>query len=165
MAVTRFLRIFFGLIASAMLMAGLGDVLLHGQLSVIPRTVFAGLIGVVIVFLLHGYLTARRRSELLDQQAGQLQATAASPMATTHSSNFSGSIHVRPSGGPLLPTCIPKAVRRCLAVLPALKPVVPACAMTSMCAPPMAGVGWPGKITRCATRSGASSKCRAPAAI
>src|SRR6201986_3340903 len=76
MAVTRFLRIFFGLIASAMLMAGLGDVLLHGQLSVIPRTVFAGLIGVVIVFLLHGYLTARRRPDLSENEAGQLQATA-----------------------------------------------------------------------------------------
>src|SRR5689334_14283278 len=71
MAVTRFLRIFFGLIASAMLVAGLGDVLLHGQLTLVPRPVFAALIGVVIVFILHGYLRARQRSELLDRQAAQ----------------------------------------------------------------------------------------------
>lgn len=76
MAVARFLRIFFGLIASAMLMAGLGDVLLHGQLTLVPRPVLAAFIGVVIVFILHGYLRARQRSELLDRQAAQLQGAA-----------------------------------------------------------------------------------------
>jgi PAS domain S-box-containing protein len=76
MAVTRFLRIFFGLIASAMLVAGLADVLLHGGLTLVPRPVFAALIGVVIVFILHGYLRARQRGELLDRQAAQLQAVA-----------------------------------------------------------------------------------------
>jgi PAS domain S-box-containing protein len=76
MAVARFLRIFFGLTASAMLMAGLSDVLLHDRLTLLPRPVFASLIGVVIVFILHGYLSARRRSELLDRQAAQLQAVA-----------------------------------------------------------------------------------------
>jgi len=76
MAVARFLRIFFGLIASAMLMAGISDVLLHGQLQLVPRPVFASIVGVVIVFILHTYLTARQRSELLDRQAAQLQAVA-----------------------------------------------------------------------------------------
>jgi PAS domain S-box-containing protein len=76
MAIARFLRIFFGLIASAMLVAGLGDVLLHDHLTLLPRPVFASLLGVVIVFVLHGYLSARRRSELLDRQAAQLQAVA-----------------------------------------------------------------------------------------
>jgi PAS domain S-box-containing protein len=76
MAVARFLRIFFGLLASAMFVAGLGDVLLHDRLTLLPRPVFASLIGVVIAFLLHGYLAARRRSELLDRQAAQLQAVA-----------------------------------------------------------------------------------------
>jgi len=76
MAVARFLRIFFGLIASAMLMVGLGDVLLHGQLEIVPRPVFASLVGVVIVFILHSYLSARRRSELLDRQAALLTAVA-----------------------------------------------------------------------------------------
>ncbi len=76
MAVTRFLRIFFGLIASAMFVVGLADVLLHGQLTLFPRPVFAALMSGVIAFILHGYLRARQRSELLDRQAAQLQAVA-----------------------------------------------------------------------------------------
>jgi PAS domain S-box-containing protein len=76
MAVVRFLRIFFGFLASAMLMAGLGDVLLHDRLTIVPRPIFASLTGVVIAFILHGYLRARQRSELLDRQAAQLQAVA-----------------------------------------------------------------------------------------
>ncbi len=73
---TRSLRIFFGFIASAMLLAGLGEVVLTGQLNLVPRPIFASLLGVVIAFLLHGYLEARRRSELLDRQAAQLKAVA-----------------------------------------------------------------------------------------
>src|SRR5882762_3212578 len=64
------------MIASAMLLAGLCDVVLHGRLGLMPQAVFAALLGVVIAFLLHGYLTARRRSELLDRQAAQLKAVA-----------------------------------------------------------------------------------------
>ncbi len=59
-----------------MLMAGFGDVLLHGRLELMPRPAFAALIAAVIAFLLHGYLLARRRSELLNRQAEQLQAVA-----------------------------------------------------------------------------------------
>jgi len=73
---TRGLRIFFGLVAFAMLVAGIGDVVLHGQLSLLPRPVFAALLGVSIMFLLHDYLLARRRSELLDRQAAQMKAVA-----------------------------------------------------------------------------------------
>jgi PAS domain S-box-containing protein len=76
MKIARFLRIFFGLVALAMLMAGLGEVLLRGQFTLMPRPAFAALIGVVIAFLLHGYLQARRRSELLDRQAAQMQVVA-----------------------------------------------------------------------------------------
>jgi PAS domain S-box-containing protein len=60
-----------------MLLAGLGDVLLHGQLTLIPRVVLAALLVAVIMFVLHGYFQARRRSELLDRQAAQLQIVAA----------------------------------------------------------------------------------------
>jgi PAS domain S-box-containing protein len=42
-----------------------------------PRPVFAALLGVSLVFLLHDYLLARRRSELLDRQAAQMKAVAA----------------------------------------------------------------------------------------
>jgi len=99
MAVARFLRIFFGLIASAMLVAGLGDVLLHGRLEIVPRPVFASLVGVVIVFILHGYLSARRRSELLDRQAalltavaGRLEMSLASSAATNAQLNQSDAV-------------------------------------------------------------------------
>ncbi len=60
-----------------MLVAGLGDVLLHGQLTLIPRPVLAALIVVVVSFVLHSFLQARRRGELLDRQAAQLQIVAA----------------------------------------------------------------------------------------
>ncbi len=59
-----------------MLVAGLGEVVLTGQLDLMPRPIFACLVGVVIAFLLHDYLQARRRSELLNRQAAQLQAVA-----------------------------------------------------------------------------------------
>jgi PAS domain S-box-containing protein len=59
-----------------MLLAGLCDVLLHGQLSLMPRPIFASLLGAVIVFLLHDYLQARQKSELLNRQAAQLKAVA-----------------------------------------------------------------------------------------
>jgi len=60
-----------------MLVAGLGDVLLHGQLTLLPRAVLAALIGVVVSFVLHSFFQARRRGELLDRQAAQLQTVAA----------------------------------------------------------------------------------------
>jgi len=72
----RGLRIFLGLIASAMLLAALCDVMLTGELTLVPRPVFDALLGVWLLFLLHAYLAARRRSELLDRQAVQLKAVA-----------------------------------------------------------------------------------------
>src|SRR6201999_4463076 len=63
-------------VACAMLLAGFGDVLLTGTLTLLPRPIFACLLGVAIAFLLHDYLQSRRRSELLNRQAEQLQAVA-----------------------------------------------------------------------------------------
>ena len=77
MKIARFLRIFFGLAASALFVACLSDVLLDGQLTLLPRPAFAALTGIVIAFLLHAYLLTRRHSELLDRQAAQMQAVAA----------------------------------------------------------------------------------------
>jgi len=76
LVLARSLRIIFGLIASVMLVAGLGDVLLHGQLTLLPRAVLAALIVVVVSFVLHSFLQARRREGLLDRQAAQLQTVA-----------------------------------------------------------------------------------------
>jgi hypothetical protein len=62
MTIARFLRIFFGAAASAMLVAGLGEVLLRGQLTLMPRSLLALLLGVVIAFVLQGSLRAMRFS-------------------------------------------------------------------------------------------------------
>ena len=72
----RWLRIFLGLVASTMLMAGLGDILLHDRLGLMPRPVFAALLGIVTIFLLHAFFLARQRSELLNRQAAQMKAVA-----------------------------------------------------------------------------------------
>jgi PAS domain S-box-containing protein len=73
----RVLRIVFGLAAMALLVAALGDIVLHGHLSVIPPGTFAALCAVVILYVLNELLATRSRSELADQQAAQLQAVAA----------------------------------------------------------------------------------------
>jgi PAS domain S-box-containing protein len=89
-AAVRIVRIFFGMIASVLLLAGLGDVLLHDRLSVMPPATFDALLAVVIVFVLHEFLIARERSELLDKQAVQLKAVAArleSSLATAAAMN------------------------------------------------------------------------------
>jgi len=59
-----------------MLLAALCDVMLTGELTLVPRPVFDTVLGVSILFLLHAYLGARRRGELLDRQAMQLKAVA-----------------------------------------------------------------------------------------
>ena len=73
----RVLRIVFGLAAMALLVAALGDIVLHGRLSVMPSGTFAALCAVAILYVLNELLATRSRSELADQQSAQLQAVAA----------------------------------------------------------------------------------------
>ena len=73
----RVLRIVFGVAAMALLVAALGDIVLHGRLGVMPPATFSALCAVVILYVLNELLVARARSELSDQQAAQLQAVAA----------------------------------------------------------------------------------------
>jgi PAS domain S-box-containing protein len=72
----RVIRILFGVIASAMLLAALGDVLLYGRLTWISPTAFGALLAVAIAFVLHAFFVARERSELLDKQAAELKSAA-----------------------------------------------------------------------------------------
>jgi len=75
--VLRVLRSVFGFAAMALLVAALGDVVLHGHLGVMLPSTFAALCAAVILYLLHGFILARTRSELADHQATQLQGVAA----------------------------------------------------------------------------------------
>jgi PAS domain S-box-containing protein len=47
---------------------------LHGRLSLMLPGTFAALVGVVIVYILHGLLTSRERSELADREAAQVKS-------------------------------------------------------------------------------------------
>jgi PAS domain S-box-containing protein len=72
----RVIRILFGVIASAMAMAALTDVLVTGRLTWISPLAFGALVAVLIAFVLHGFLIARERSTLLDRQAVELRSAA-----------------------------------------------------------------------------------------
>ncbi len=72
----RVLRAVFGLSALALLVAALGDVMLHGSLQVLSPLAFAALVGVVIAYVLHSFWVMRAQNELADRQAAQLKAVA-----------------------------------------------------------------------------------------
>jgi PAS domain S-box-containing protein len=65
------------LAALALLAAALGDVMLHGRLSLILPGTFAALVGVVIVYILHSLFVSRERSALADRQAAQIKSVVA----------------------------------------------------------------------------------------
>ena len=77
MTPARIFRIVLGLAALALLVAALGDVVLHGALTVMLPGTLTALVGVVIVYVLHGFRNARERSELADRQTAQLKVVAA----------------------------------------------------------------------------------------
>ena len=58
-------------------MAAVGDVVLHGRLSVMLPTTFAALVVVVISFVLHNLLVTREKSQSADRQAAQFKAVVA----------------------------------------------------------------------------------------
>jgi PAS domain S-box-containing protein len=62
------------LAALVLLVAALGDVVLHGRLSLMLPGTFAALVGVVIVYILHSLLISRERSEAADRQAAQFKS-------------------------------------------------------------------------------------------
>ena len=77
MTAARIFRVIFGLAALALLVAALGDVVLHRELTVMLPGTLTALVGVVIVYVLHSFRAARERSELADKQTAQLKVVAA----------------------------------------------------------------------------------------
>ncbi len=70
------IRILFGVIASVMALSALADILLFGRLTWISPFAFGALIAVLIAFVLHGFLVAKERSNLLKRQAAELRTAA-----------------------------------------------------------------------------------------
>ncbi|MDE2182587.1 MAG: response regulator [Alphaproteobacteria bacterium] len=70
----RIFRLVFGLAALALLLAALGDIVLHGRLSIMRPGTFFTLIGVSAIFILHNFLIARERSATAEREAAQYEA-------------------------------------------------------------------------------------------
>jgi PAS domain S-box-containing protein len=71
------LRTALGLLAFALLIVALGDVMVHDTITLMPPSLFAALVAIVLAFLLHEFVVARRRTELADRQAAQLKSAGA----------------------------------------------------------------------------------------
>jgi len=66
-----------GLIAIALLVVAFGDVVLHNGFTLIPPAAAAILVAIVVAFLLHEFMVARQRTEMLDRQTAQLRSASA----------------------------------------------------------------------------------------
>ncbi|MDB5739701.1 MAG: hypothetical protein JWP16_741, partial [Alphaproteobacteria bacterium] len=73
MSIARIIRIVFGTVAGAMLVASLADILWRGHLTLISPFSFGALLAVALAFLLDTVLRARERGEILGLQATQLK--------------------------------------------------------------------------------------------
>ncbi|MEI9990383.1 MAG: ATP-binding protein [Rhizomicrobium sp.] len=72
----RALRTSTGLIAFALLLVAFGDVVLHNRFTLMAPGWFAVLVAIVLSFLLHEFVVARQRTEILDRQAAQLKSAS-----------------------------------------------------------------------------------------
>jgi PAS domain S-box-containing protein len=72
----RIIRIVFGSVAGAMLIAAIADVVLYGKLTLISPFSFGALLAVALAFLLNNLLTSREREEILSRQTTQLKTIA-----------------------------------------------------------------------------------------
>ncbi len=70
----RTLRTVLGFIAFVMLVVAFGDVVLHNQFTLMAPWLFSVLVVIVLGFLLHEFIVARQRVEVLDRQAVQLKS-------------------------------------------------------------------------------------------
>ncbi|HEY4076613.1 MAG TPA: ATP-binding protein [Rhizomicrobium sp.] len=76
MMFARIIRIVFGAVAGAMLVAALADVAFWGRLTIITPFSFSALLAVALGFLLNNLLTVRERNEVLARQAAQSKTVA-----------------------------------------------------------------------------------------
>jgi PAS domain S-box-containing protein len=74
---TQIFRIVPGTAALALFVAGLGDVVLNGSLSLMPSLTFAALAGVVLLYVLGALVEARRNREYSERQTEQLKVATA----------------------------------------------------------------------------------------
>lgn len=76
MAAARIIRIVFGVLAGAMVILALGDVLIWGRLTVISPLSFGSLLAIALAFLAYHLISSRERERMLTQQAEQLKTIA-----------------------------------------------------------------------------------------
>ena len=76
LTVARVIRIVFGVLAGAMLLAALSDVMLMGHLTIVTPANFGALLIVALAFLIHNLLVSRERHALLTRQTIELKRAA-----------------------------------------------------------------------------------------
>ncbi len=77
MAIARAIRLVFGMVALAISVAALGDIMLHARLTIITPITLVGLIGVGIAMVLHGFLVIREKADALHKKTNEFAATSA----------------------------------------------------------------------------------------
>ncbi|MBV9046035.1 MAG: response regulator [Alphaproteobacteria bacterium] len=73
----RTLRTLLGVVAFVMLVVAFGDVILNGGFTLLSPGLFAILVAIMLAFLLHEFVVARQRMEVLDKQTAQLKSASA----------------------------------------------------------------------------------------
>ena len=72
----RITRLVFGTLAGLLLMAALANVVLGGQLSIMPPAAFGALVVLALAYLIQTLIESRGRSEALEQQTAQFKIIA-----------------------------------------------------------------------------------------
>jgi PAS domain S-box-containing protein len=73
----RTVKTIFGLLAVAISAAALGDIVLHGRLTLISPQTLTALISVGIAIVLHGFVVARERADKLEKKSSELATATA----------------------------------------------------------------------------------------
>ena len=77
MFVARAIRLVFGVLALAISVAALGDIMLHSRLTIITPITLVALIGVGIAMVLHGFLVIREKADALHKKTNEFAAASA----------------------------------------------------------------------------------------
>jgi len=76
MTFARIVRIVFGVAAGVMLVAGLGDIVWFGRLTLMSPFSFGALLSVAIAFVILNLLNSRQHNHMLEQQAANMKTIA-----------------------------------------------------------------------------------------
>jgi PAS domain S-box-containing protein len=77
LAISRVIRIVFGVLAGLMLAAALGDIVLFGRLTIVSPANFGALLAIALAFLINSLLASRERREILEKQTAELRTSGA----------------------------------------------------------------------------------------